>query len=215
MKSIIVPTIFLLSLLLMVSFSVGLSYAAAPIFSCTGYVVNQSGAGLGGIPVTLHIMCIDNNGTPCELYNMTIKTNNNPPFIGDFQFDSIVFSQGVNVTYGYVDAVFKSADNRTTYYGKSNNFSMSQPGTTVAEIVIYIYIPITSPTATTPTSYPTMLPDFTPPPTPSPFLPTTPAIFPSMPRDNTPSPTPSPFMNGLFTLLVICVVALAYMKKGR
>jgi hypothetical protein len=184
MKSIIISIIFLFSLLFMMGTS--LSLATVPIFSCSGYVVNQSGAGLGGIPVTLHIMGIDSNGTPCEIYNMTMKTNSDLPFIGEFQFDSIVLNQGVNATYGYADAVITAVDNQTLY-GKSNNFSMSQPGTAIAEVIINTSI--------------------------APPMPTTRPIFPPVPSDSTPSPTPSPAPDGLFTVLAICAVTMIYLRK--
>lgn len=128
-------------------------YSSAPTASWTGYVANQTGVGLGSIPVKLHVMGIDSNGTPYEIYNMTRTTNSNPPFIGEYKFDYIVLNSGINAPYAYVDAVARSADNQTIY-GRSVNFSMNHSDTTVAEIVLNM------PTAT-PTSTPT--------PTPTPF----------------------------------------------
>jgi hypothetical protein len=125
-------------------------YSMASNSSWTGFVANQTGAGLGGIPVTLHVMGIDSNGTPYEVYNMTAMTNNYPPFFGEFRFDNIVLPSGVNAPYGYVDTVAISADNQTLY-GRSSNFSMSQPGTNVAEIVVSNTSTTTPKPTTTPT----------------------------------------------------------------
>ena len=124
----------------------------APTSSWTGFVANSTGAGIGGIPVTLHVMGIDSNGTPYEVYNMTATTNNYPPFLGEFNFDNIVLPSSVNAPYGYVDTVARSADNQTLY-GRSSNFSMSQPGTAVAEIIV------SSTSTTTPMPTTTSTPD--------------------------------------------------------
>lgn len=128
-------------------------YSSAPTASWTGFVANQTGVGLGGIPVTLHVMGIDSNGTPYEIYNMTRTTDNNPPFIGEYKFDYIILNAGVNTPYCYVDAVAKSADNRTIY-GRSANFSMSLSNTTVAEIVLNMPTVTPTPSLTsTPTPF--------------------------------------------------------------
>ena len=126
MRSSIVSMISLLVLLFMISFGVSLSHATAPTYSWTGFAVNQTGIGLGGIPVTLHIMSNDSNGTPYEVYNMTVMTNSSPPFIGQFEFDNIIINPSVNAPYGYFEAVARSDDNQTIY-GKTVNFSMNQP----------------------------------------------------------------------------------------
>lgn len=121
-------------------------YSAAPMASWSGYVVDLSGAGLGGINVKMHVMCM-NGSTPYEIYNMTRITSSSPPSVGYFAFGYIVM-QGV--AYGYVDAEARLTDNQTVY-GKSDNFSLNRSATSIGNITLGIQPPkatMPSPSAT-------------------------------------------------------------------
>jgi len=113
-------------------------YSAAPMDSLTGYVVDTSGAGLGGINVKMHVMGVDyTNSTPnrtiyYEIYNMVRTTSNRPPSVGRFSFDYIVLT---GAAYGYVDAEAQVTENLTVY-GKSDNFSMNRSATSIGNITL-------------------------------------------------------------------------------
>lgn len=126
-------------------------YSAAPTAAWTGYVVDESGEGLGGITVKLHVMGTINN-QPFEIYNMTRATSSTPPFVGRFAFDYIVVTGNV---YGYVEAEARLPDNLTVH-GKSDNLSMNGSTVEIGTIILNIPSPdaanataVASPSATT------------------------------------------------------------------
>lgn len=96
-------------------------YSAAPTAAWTGYVVDSSGAGIGGTPVTLHVMGMSGS-TPCEIYNMTRTTSSTPPSAGQFAFDYIVL-QGE--AYGFIEAEARLADNLTVRGKEEKQISAS------------------------------------------------------------------------------------------
>ncbi len=108
-------------------------YSAAPMASWTGYVVDSSGNGLGGINIKMHVMGM-NGSTPYEIYNLTRTSESKPPYVGRFAFSYIVI-QGV--AYGYVDTEARLANNLTVY-GKSDNFSMNWSHISIGDIVVNV-----------------------------------------------------------------------------
>jgi len=106
-----------------------------------------------------------------------------------------------------VDVATNTTSNTITVYAFLNDTPPTpSPNTSI--------LPSPSPFSTLSTTIVT-----TPPPTPSPLH-----MFPSMPPDNTPIPgtvtpkdlpPPSPFIDGLFTILVICLGTLIYVQKKK
>jgi len=122
-------------------------YFANSSFAWTGRVVDSSGIGYGSIPVTLHVMGVNQNDTLYEIYNMTRTTSNSQPFVGRFTFGNIVMD---NMVWGYVDASYQLTDS-LTIYGKSDNFSMNGSTMPIGDIVLKALPPdaiMASPSAT-------------------------------------------------------------------
>jgi hypothetical protein len=155
MKKLLLTFMLILVLLFLAGFSDSQAITTAPMMSSTqppmvnmttrlgsygdwsGYVVDQFGNGVGDIPVTLHILGNYSNGTAYEIVNLTRITNDSFPSVGYFNFNDITFNlSGVSAPYGYLDAIGRTADNRTMY-GKINNHTLMFDGAcTVGSVVL-------------------------------------------------------------------------------
>lgn len=97
-------------------------YLSSSYSAWISQVIDASGTGVGGIPVTLHIMGNKGNNPDSELFNMTQLTSNDSMSLGRFAFYQIWID---GAAYYYVDGEARIANN-TTIYGRSHNLSMNR-----------------------------------------------------------------------------------------
>jgi hypothetical protein len=108
-------------------------YLSSSANAWTGRVVDPSGAGVGGIPVTLHLIGWDStNNSYFEIYNMTRATSTSSSSAGRFAFYYISMQ---NALWYYVDSEALQSDN-VTVYGRSNNFSINSSNTSIGLIIL-------------------------------------------------------------------------------
>ena len=96
--------------------------------SWTGSLVDTMNNGIGGVPVTLHVMSVYPNETVYQLRTYTSYTSNQAPFKGLFTFSNVDLD-GV-AAFGYVDTITWLGGN-----GASFNYTMQRGRTTIGSIV--------------------------------------------------------------------------------
>ncbi len=101
--------------------------------SVDGYVVNTMGEGIPSTEVTLYIMG-HNGSVDTEIYNMTAPTMSSSPNVGLFVFDNVVITP--DTQYAYLSTSFRG--NNTTYYGRTDNFTLVNNSTINKSIVMHL-----------------------------------------------------------------------------
>ena len=111
--------------------SQGPKSTSSGVCSVNGYVVNTMGNGIPNTEVTLYIMG-HNGSAEQEIYNMTAPTMGSPPYVGLFVFDSVIITP--DTAYAYLSTSF--LENNTTYYGRTDNFTLVNNSTINQSIVM-------------------------------------------------------------------------------
>ena len=109
----------------------GPAQTSSGVCTVNGYVLNTIGEGLPGTEVTLYIMG-HNGSVDTEIYNMTAPTMGSSPYVGLFVFDNVVITP--DTEYAYLSTSF--VENNTTYYGRTDNFTLVNNTTINKSIVM-------------------------------------------------------------------------------